>query len=94
MSFCAFCYHEATKELLCDTCESDRLQSEKIQVEERKMDPEYHMVAVDNYSTQEKYIQEFWARLNGEDPIKVRRSVTRSICDEMDCKPAHWQGEP
>lgn len=94
--FCAFCYHEATDGKLCATCEHDRELSERIQQDERRRDPEYHMVAVKDYSTQDAYIAEFWARAERAgrtDSVVLRRQVTKSICTELGCKPAHWQGE-
>ena len=93
MTFCAFCYHEATKGKLCETCEHDRVLSEEIQKDERARDPEYHMLAVDDYTTQENYIKEFWARFAADgqtDEVKIRRKVTASICDEIGCAPRHY----
>lgn len=89
-SMCALCYHPVWRDQLCKTCHADWQQSLRIATIE--FAEGYRNLTIEGVcDTQAKYITEFWARCADDDPVQIRREVTKSICAELGCVPAHYR---
>jgi len=88
---CGICFHLATEDKLCSTCESDRKLSERVW-HYQKIDKEYYNLVADP-STQQGYINEFFARIehDKQNSVEVLRRVTLNICNKLGCDPKHWR---